>query len=180
MFRWYSSAKVCFAYLPDVSEGRSQALKEDNDGDNIKPRVGSFESSDWFTRGWTLQELLAPKTMYFFDRCWRFLGTKDSLSAQIQKITGIEAQYPHGDASKACMAVKMSWLARRQTKEVEEMANCMFGLFGINTFVRYGEGEGAFLRFGQELLNQKREISTYKMHCAVYRLQLCRLLSKSP
>ena len=93
--------------------------------------------------------------MYFFDRYWRFLGTKDSLSAQIQKMTGIEAQYLHGDASQACMAVKMSWLARRQIKEVEDMAYCMFGLFGINTFVRYGKGEGALLRLGQVLLNQK-------------------------
>lgn len=53
------------------------------------------------------------------------------------------------------MAVKMSWLARRQTTEVEDMAYCMFGFFGINTSVRYGEGEGAFIRLGQELIMQK-------------------------
>ena len=155
MSRWYSSAKVCFAYLPDVSEDSPQELERDLEGNIIKPRVGSFESSDWFTRGWTSQELLAPKTMYFFDRYWRFLGTKDTLSAQIQKVTGIEAQYLHGDVSQACLAVKMSWLARRQTTEVEDMAYCMFGLFGINTSVRYGEGEGAFIRLGQELIMQK-------------------------
>ena len=79
MFRWYSSAKVCCAYLPDVSKEQDgfQDLEEDT------PRVGSFESSGWFTQGWTLQELLAPTTMYFFDRYWRFLGTKETLSAQI-------------------------------------------------------------------------------------------------
>ena len=155
MFRWYSSAKVCFAYLPDVSEDSPQELEKDEHGNVIKPRVGSFESSDWFTRGWTLQELLAPKAMWFFDRYWRFLGTKDSMKAQIQNVTGIEAIYLHRDVSQACMAIKMSWLARRQTKEVEDMAHCMFGLFGINTYVRYGEGEGAFLRLGQELIKQK-------------------------
>ena len=155
MFRWYSSAKVCFAYLPDVSEDSPQELEEDEHGNVIKPRVGCFESSDWFTRGWTLQELLAPKTMWFFDRYWRFLGTKDTMKARIKNVTGIEAKYLQGDVSQACMAVKMSWLARRQTKEIEDIAYCMFGLFGINTSVRYGEGEGAFLRLGQELIKPK-------------------------
>ena len=77
------------------------------------------------------------------------------MKARIKNVTGIEAKYLHGDASQACMAVKMSWLARRQTKEIEDMAYRMFGLFGINTSVRYGEGEGAFLRLGQELIKQK-------------------------
>ena len=158
MFHWYSSAKVCYAYLPDVSAVKKEFQepgKDEGTKGAVKPRIGCFECSDWFTRGWTLQELLAPTKMYFFDRYWRFLGTKATLSAQIQRVTGIEAQYLNGDVSRACVAVKMSWLARRQTTKIEDMAYCMFGLFGINTFIRYGEREGAFLRLGQELIKQK-------------------------
>lgn len=158
MFCWYSSAKVCYAYLSDVSAVPKEFQEQEQDEKTkkvTKPRIGCFECSDWFTRGWTLQELLAPTKMYFFDRYWRFLGTKATLSAQIQRVTGIEAQYLNGDVSKACIAVKMSWLARRRTKEIEDMAYCMFGLFDINTFIRYGEVEGAFLRLGQELIKQK-------------------------
>ena len=157
MYRWYSSAKACYAYLPDVSaeqDGFQELEKDEETGRVTKARVGCFECSDWFTRGWTLQELLAPTTMYFFDRYWRLLGTKETLSARIRRVTKIEAQYLNGDASQACIAVKMSWLAQRQTSEIEDMAYCMFGIFGINTFIRYGEGEGAFLRLGQELIRQ--------------------------
>lgn len=93
--------------------------------------------------------------MYFFDRYWRFLGTKETLSAQIQRVTNIEPHYLNGDTSQACIAVNMSWLARRQTSEIEDMAYCMFGIFGINTYIRYGVGEGAFLRLGEELIRQK-------------------------
>ena len=159
MFRLYSSAVVTFAQLPDVSatpDGFQELVEEKDTKKVIKPRVGCLESSDWFTRGWTLQELLAPTTMYFFDRYWRFMGTKKTLSAQIEKATNIKARYLHGDISQACIAVKMSWLARRQTTEVEDMAYCMFGIFGISTFIRYGEGERAFLRLGEGLLRQHR------------------------
>ena len=157
MFRLYRSATVTFAQLPDVSatpDGFQELVEEKDTKKVIKPRVGCLESSDWFTRGWTLQELLAPTTMYFFDRYWRFIGTKNTLSARIEKATQIKAQYLHGDISQACIAVKMSWLARRRTAKIEDMAYCMFGIFGISTFIRYGEGEGAFLRLGEELLRQ--------------------------
>ena len=102
-FRWYSSAKVCYAYLPDVSAVQKEFQEQEQDEKTkkvTKPRIGCFECSEWFTRGWTLQELLAPTKMYFFDLHWRFLGTKATLSAQIQRVTGIEAQYLNGDVSK--------------------------------------------------------------------------------
>ena len=76
------------------------------------------------------------------------------LSAQIQRVTGIESRYLHGDVSQACIAVKMSWLVRSQTSEIEDMAYCMFGIFGISTFIRYGEGEEAVIRLGQELIRK--------------------------
>lgn len=160
MFRYYKLAKVCYVYLQDVSKEEHgkhgyQECEKNEEGVIVKPRVGSIEHSDWFTRGWTLQELLAPTSIYFFDRYWRLLGTKETLSAQIQAATEIKAQYLTGDLSEACIATKMNWLAKRQTARIEDMAYCMFGLFGITTFIRYGEGEGAFLRLEQELIRQK-------------------------
>ena len=161
MFRWYSGAKVCYAYLPDVSmeeEGEHgyQACEIDKVTEKIiQPRIGSFESSDWFTRGWTLQELLAPTEMYFFDRYWRCLGSKKTLFTRIQETTNIDAQYLDGDISKACVATKMSWLARRETSVIEDMAYCMFGIFEINTYIRYSEKEVAFVRLQEEIIRQK-------------------------
>ena len=157
MFRWYSGARICYAYLPDVSkeEADYQQCEKDMEGNITRPRIGSFEDSDWFTRGWTLQELLAPREMYFFDRYWRPLGSKVTLSAQLQSATKIEAQYLHGNVSKACIATKMSWLARRETSKIEDMAYCMFGLFEVSTYVKYGEGEAAFLRLQEELIKQR-------------------------
>ena len=143
MLRWYNSARFSFAHLPDVSKDSSQELEEHEYGNVISPRVGSFESNDWFEGAWTLQGLLAPKAVYFFDRYWRSLGTKDTLSAPIQKATGIEAQYLHSDASKAYIAVKMSWLARRRAKDVDDMAYCMLSLFAINTLVGSGRARAA-------------------------------------
>ncbi|KAI4108235.1 MAG: hypothetical protein L6R37_001108 [Teloschistes peruensis] len=157
MFRLYNSAAVCYVHLADVSSKLDgyQDMEKDKQGGIVKPKVGSFEESVWFTRGWTLQELLAPKTVHFFDRYWRFLGTKETLSARIQSATGIDAHYLKGDLSKACIAVKMSWLAGRKTARIEDMAYCMFGLFEISTFIRYGERELAFLRLQQELIKER-------------------------
>ena len=77
------------------------------------------------------------------------------LSAQVQNSTNIKAQYLLGDLSNTCIATKMNWLARRRTRRIEDMAYCMFRIFGITTSICYGKGEGALLRLGQELIGQK-------------------------
>lgn len=74
MFKWYRNANECYAYLEDVAS---------RDG------VEAFGKSRWFKRGWTLQELIAPSTVLFFDRDWVDIGTKASFSRDIQKYTGI-------------------------------------------------------------------------------------------
>ena len=158
MFKWYSPVKMCYVYLPDVSSVKNEFQEGERDEKtrkNTKWRIESLEHSDWFTRGWTLQELLAPTELYFFDRYWRLLGSKATLSAQIQRVTGIEARYINGDVSKACIAVKMSWLAPKTNGRNREHGILHVKLFGINTFIRYGEGEAAFLRLGQELIRQR-------------------------
>ena len=139
MYRWYRDSQVCYAYLTDciVSPGISSDVE--------------FLQSRWFTRGWTLQELLAPGTVIFYDRDWREIGTKSSLTAQISRITGIGPQFMT-DLKGANIAAKMSWASRRQTSRVEDMAYSLLGIFDLTMPLLYGEGNNAFKRLQFELI----------------------------
>ena len=140
MFRWYRRAQVCYAYLSDV----------DIDG---KPHLSSssIHGSRWFTRGWTLQELLAPATVVFYDKNWTEIGTKRSLQKEISSETGISDTYLFRP-NVACIAAKMSWASKRTTARREDIAYCLLGLFDLNMPLLYGEGEKAFFRLQYELL----------------------------
>lgn len=126
MFAWYREGAVCYAFLADVTEqsfvegGKEKALKK----------------SRWFTRGWTLQELLAPKDVQFFSAEWTYLGCKApaSLNGAISNITGIDEAYLVGedDIDSASVARRMSWAANRTTTRIEDTAYCLLGIFGIN------------------------------------------------
>ncbi|EXJ83998.1 hypothetical protein A1O3_04665 [Capronia epimyces CBS 606.96] len=140
MFRWYRDAKVCFAYLEDVDTlGR------------LGPRA--LEKSRWFTRGWTLQELLAPDNILFFGKSFAFLGTKDDLSERVAAITRIPKAVIQGKKqySEYSVAARMSWASRRSTTRPEDMAYSLLGIFGINMPLLYGEGAGAFVRLQEEI-----------------------------
>jgi len=157
MFRWYANSVVCYAYLADVYAGtnpRSEQAMED------------FRESRWFTRGWTLQELLAPADVHFFDARWVNLGGKHLLRDTISEITGIPARYIHGLPSTAngsawdpqqliataTVAEKMSWAAQRQTTRVEDQAYCLLGIFDIAMPMLYGEGQRAFARLQEHIM----------------------------
>lgn len=178
MFKWYRDARVCITYLSDVRSGVSpnppayhQTVAEPGikkDPPSLSDRVfqrfnRDDEPSEWFSRGWTLQELLAPRDMDFYDADWRFIGTKASLAAQISHISGIDAAYLTGARHfrKACIATKMSWAAGRTTTRVEDMAYSLFGLFGITMTPQYGEGPRAFMRLQQELLATTEDESLF-------------------
>jgi hypothetical protein len=133
MYQWYGEAQVCCAYLSGVADG-------DVDPSAIN---SAFRKSKWFTRGWTLQDLLAPSLIVFFNRDWVQIGTKSSLYDTIISNTGIK---PLGTFWEAYVAQKMSWVFRRQTTRVEDIAYCLTGLFGVNIPPLYGEGENAFRR----------------------------------
>jgi hypothetical protein len=143
MFRWYKEAEVCYAYLVDVPFTDSKVKNEKN-----------ISGSRWFTRGWTLQELLAPSHVVFYSRNWRRLGTKSGLCDLLHSITRIEQRYLRGDAplEDASIAKRMSWAAGRSTSRSEDMAYCLLGLFDINMPLLYGEGSKAFLRLQGELV----------------------------
>ena len=146
MFRWYKEARICYTYLSDV--------EFDNQADQ-------FKKSAWFTRGWTLQELLAPGQMHFFDLDWTRLGTKKSMLSQISEATNIKTDYLKGDFTGACIAERMSWASGRTTKIRDDMAYSMLGIFGITMDVRYGEEEDAFLRLEETLIEKTRDESIF-------------------
>lgn len=152
MFRWYRNAVCCFALLSDVTA-------PDEDG----ARVGEdFEASRWFTRGWTLQELLAPRDVYFFDREWSWVGSKKSLVERISQRTKIDEEtILSGEWPFATVAQRMSWAAGRVTTRTEDIAYCLLGIFGVSMPMLYGEGEGAFIRLQEEIIKESDDHSIF-------------------
>jgi hypothetical protein len=137
-------AQVCYAYLADVGSGDSL--------------YSDLKKSNWFTRGWTLQELLAPSSVIFFDYDWNDVGTKGSLEELISKVTGID---DFVNFETACVAQKMSWAANRETTRIEDKAYCLLGLFDVNMPPLYGEGEKAFMRLQLEILKTSDDESIF-------------------
>ena len=151
MFRWYTEAGECYAYLADVS-GR--------DKENGVDFPESFKRSRWFTRGWTLQELLAPSSVVFYDVRWDRIGCKKELLGEISEVTGIGVQYL-SDMREASVATKMSWISKRQTSRSEDMAYCLLGLFDVNMPLLYGEGRKAFVRLELEIIKKSNDDSIF-------------------
>ncbi|KAL2067538.1 hypothetical protein VTL71DRAFT_1963 [Oculimacula yallundae] len=148
MFEWYRRAEVCYAYLSDVDSSifLKSAVEQD------------FKRSAWFTRGWTLQELLAPQWVEFYDINWQEIGTKSSLAPLIKSITGISHLFNYADAS---IAQKMCWASLRQTTRVEDQAYCLLGIFGVHMPPLYGEGANAFHRLQLEIISQSDDESIF-------------------
>ncbi|RYP21600.1 hypothetical protein DL767_009217 [Monosporascus sp. MG133] len=143
MFRWYQKAQICYVFLSDVPPG-----------DDPQDPQSAFSSSRWFRRGWTLQELLAPPNVRFYDSEWNHLGTKGDLSDAIENITGIPNPFLLGitELRYASVAQRMSWAAGRATKREEDIAYCLLGIFGVNMPMIYGEGDKAFRRLQEHIM----------------------------
>jgi hypothetical protein len=147
MFRWYHDAAKCYAYLSDVSASADdpQICQSAWEAD--------FRSSEWFTRGWTLQELLAPSSVLFYSSQYRKLGDKKSLVRVIHETTGIPllALDAH-PLDTFGVAERMAWAAKRQTTKDEDGAYCLLGIFSIFMPLIYGEGkEHALKRLQREV-----------------------------
>ena len=148
MFRWYRQASICYVYLPDVPSA-------DNSLDPESDHGSKFFSSRWFRRGWTLQELLAPSELRFYNQAWKSIGSRVDISKEIETITGIPDRFLLGweDLHKASVAQRMSWAARRETTREEDIAYCLLGIFDVTMSMIYGEGgERAFIRLQQEIM----------------------------
>ncbi|KAI0884183.1 vegetative incompatibility protein HET-E-1 [Annulohypoxylon maeteangense] len=150
MFVWYRNATRCYAYLTDVSVKKTpRSVTAD---EPTRPWELAFRRSRWFTRGWTLQELLAPASVEFFSAEGIRLGDKKSLQSVIHEITGIPYEALRGDAvTNFTVDQRLSWAANRQTKRKEDKAYCLLGLFNIFMPLLYGEGDHAFERLRQEI-----------------------------
>jgi len=149
MFRWYRKAARCYVYLSDVSV-------RDSDKDNQFSQFtweSAFRKSRWFTRGWTLQELIAPASVEFFSLEGKRLGDKKSLQRQIHEITGIAVQALQGcPLSQFTITERMSWAENRETRREEDGAYSLLGIFDIHMPLIYGEGrKKAFIRLKEEI-----------------------------
>lgn len=148
MFEWYRKADRCYVYLSDVS-----AAKRKSDSD-VAEWDTEFKKSRWFTRGWTLQELIAPHNVEFFSRMRRRLGDRYSLRKQILEVTGIPEAVLSGEPlSQFSVNDRMSWIEHRSTQLEEDKAYALLGIFGVYMLPIYSEGLAkAFKRLQTELL----------------------------
>ena len=169
MFRWYAKSAVCYAYLSDVHYSLSQEIevRDDETSQDINEFANEareqFAKSKWFTRGWTLQELLAPEKVIFFSFDWRPLGTREQWVNSISAITNIHPIALMGDLEQIArysIAQRMSWASNRITTREEDMAYCLLGIFEVNMALLYGEGgERAFMRLQEEIIKESDDQS---------------------
>jgi hypothetical protein len=148
MFNWYQHASKCYVFLADVPYGKRKA---DTELDAC-PWTTAFRTSKWFTRGWTLQELLAPRSIEFFSKEWRRLGDKVSLEVHIHEATRIPKAALQGvPLLQFTIEEQLKWSEHRETTEPEDRVYCMIGIFGVHMTPFYGEGvDGAFTRLMSE------------------------------
>ena len=174
MYTWYGRSAVCLVYLSDVCYSPSDVsvLKDLQartsfshvfsalpEWDSLKQH---FRNSSWFKRGWTLQELLAPSRLKFFDQDWNYIGNFRRLKNDISEATGIPYKFLQQSHRDASIAQRMSWASRRKTTRGEDLAYCLLGLFDINMPLLYGEGaDKAFYRLQSEILRTSNDESVF-------------------
>jgi hypothetical protein len=161
MFRWYQNAAKCYVYLSNLSI--HDYSKSDHSSQS------AIRKSRWFTRGWTLQELIAPLSVEFFSLEGERLGDKRSMEKQIHDITEIAIQALRGDPlSDFSVPERMSWAANRETTRDEDRAYCLLGIFDIHIPLIYGEGKKAFVRL-QEEINKSSKGQLLALSLALFR-----------
>ncbi|KAI5790928.1 hypothetical protein FPQ18DRAFT_402836 [Pyronema domesticum] len=161
MYEWYRHSRHCIVYLEDCDCG-TLPCKVEHEGT-------CFARSRWFTRGWTLQELIAPRRVIFFNSTWEKLNSRKFLKREISDITKIHYQALDGDdigwnpnTQDLSIAARMSWVANRQTSKPEDLAYCLFGILNVRMTIEYGEGGArAFKRLQEEILKSSNDHSIF-------------------
>ncbi|KAI2615551.1 HET domain protein [Hypoxylon sp. NC1633] len=154
MFQWYQYADTCYAYIADH--------------DTSTPG-SSLAKSRWFTRGWTLQELIAPSVVKFFDCNWKEFGTRDKMRTELSSITLIGTDVLKSSKRRSIavlldtipVARRMAWAAARQTTRIEDIAYCLLGIFQVTMPLVYGEGERAFIRLQEEIIKKSNDLTLF-------------------
>lgn len=153
MFRWYRDAATCYVFLSDVSTAKRKA-----DSDSFEASWEStFRCSRWFTRGWTLQELLAPRSVKFFSREGNLLGNIQGLTTLIHGVTRLPIAVLKGaPLDNFGVEERLSWTRERTTTREEDKAYSLLGVFGIFMPLIYGEGQAnAFRRLRKEIQDRR-------------------------
>ncbi|KAF2972352.1 hypothetical protein GQX73_g1355 [Xylaria multiplex] len=168
MYAWYRRASICYAYLSDVlipdPTDDAAGLETGHSGFHLQgSALDSFRQSRWFRRGWTLQELLAPRTVQFYSRNWAFIGAKTDMAPLLAEITRVDEKYLlyAQDIRSASVAQRMAAVADRTTTRPEDIAYCLLGLFNVNMPLLYGEGAMAFVRLQEEIMKVSDDHSIF-------------------
>ncbi|KAL4072768.1 heterokaryon incompatibility protein-domain-containing protein [Scleroderma yunnanense] len=157
MYRWYKNSQVCYAYLHDVP-GSSFPTTSDK---RTYPNSNGWP--EWFSRGWTLQEMIAPSNVQFFNNDWQPIGDKKTLAKTLSHMTRVPQHILTGGLSsdRPCVAQIMSWAADRMTTRVEDRAYSLLGLLDVNMPMLYGEGKKAFHRLQLEIIRMSNDQSIF-------------------
>ncbi|KAJ2901017.1 hypothetical protein MKZ38_002143 [Zalerion maritima] len=168
MFAWYERSSRCYFYLEDLAPLR--------EGEHCELDQSTLGRCRWFSRGWTLQELLAPKVTRIFDAEWNYRATVRDFSASaegeeknrkvaevVSAITSIPTKVLLGQSDlRACsIAQRMSWAAQRRTTRVEDRAYSLLGIFDVNMPLIYGEGMKSFRRLQEEIIKRSNEMTIF-------------------
>jgi hypothetical protein len=155
MFRWYKNAAKCYVYLSDVSAGQTPGREHSEQWEH------SFKRSRWFTRIWTLQELIAPNSVEFFSVDGKRLGDKMSLEQPIHEITGLPVAALRGHLPEFSISERISWARSRSARLDEDRVYGLLGLLNVSMPIIYGEGYShAFRRLQEEIRRGDPESTT--------------------
>lgn len=174
MYQFYARAKACIVHLHDIDTppcGESLCNVDCETCDHTKHQI---KHSEWFRRGWTLQELVAPHTRVFVSADWRIIGgifdlvkwtnASDnvllSCVAEASKIPSVVFT-DQRQVRAASVAQRLSWAADRVTTRTEDRAYSLFGLLQVNLPLLYGEGSRAWLRLQQEIVRSSGDESIF-------------------
>ncbi|RSL51350.1 hypothetical protein CEP54_011445 [Fusarium duplospermum] len=157
MFKWYQDAEICYAFLSDVSTNIS--IDSTTSGQDLH----EITASQWFSRGWTLQELIAPQAVHFYNREWAYLGSRNAAAEAIELATGITVEALRGQSiSGISIYQRMQWASTRTTTRPEDMAYCLLGIFDVNIPLLYGEGKKkAFQRLQEVIIAKSTDLSLF-------------------
>ncbi|KAH9918568.1 heterokaryon incompatibility protein-domain-containing protein, partial [Epithele typhae] len=155
MFQYYALSSACYVYLDDVN----------TDGIALTgPSPAPYPLwTRWHSRGWTLQELIASRVVVFFSSQWTPIGTKFELADILESATRIPSSVLRFQTSitDVSIAARMSWASTRETTRREDIAYCLFGIFGVNMPTLYGEGDNAFSRLLEAIMKTSRDASIF-------------------
>jgi hypothetical protein len=159
MFSWYRCSKICFVYLSDFELCESVS-------DSHPDEFGiALHRCRWFTRGWTLQELLAPRHVRLLNSQWQKIGTRSGLHQLIADITGLPKSVlfmpPKNDVRDFPVATRISWAAKRTTTRIEDLSYSLLGILNVNMPMLYGEGSAAFARLQEEIIKKYNDLSIF-------------------